>query len=580
MQERRVLTEADSLNQKWKMFKEELDKIDISMEYGKAKCFISIGYPTERATVVCGLGNSKETAFMQAKNRAVKCIKEKGMEPPWLKVDYVIWEKELKCSELEDLLSAVRKFYFEFGIAFDHFYNCAFLQQEINANCLMKYENLSEFRTFSPEIISLAGKSTDKESQKKNAKLNYANIDTYIKKYKKAMISPDLEKVDIVTIFRTKSYFFDENKMYEIEEEELCTNRRKLVNISKDDIIDLTEKNARYLQRTMHEDGKFVYGYFSCFNREIEAYNIIRHALAVDALAETYRLTEDESFVHSIKTSLKYMVENYIYELDDYAFVVDHSNHEEIKLGGLAVCILTIIKCLELEIELDDREYYYSIIKKIGRGIIYMQNPATGQFVHVLRYPDLEIVEQFRIIYYSGEAAYALCRLYQIDKNDDWMKAVKRAFNYFIKNDYWKNSDHWLAYCTNEITEILPEDCYFEFGLKNALHNIDYVINRNTTWATFLETLMAAYNMIEKMKRIGKKYLLKEYDLEKLKMALEIRMKRQLDGIFFPELAMYFKSPETILYGVFVKHYSFRVRNDDVAHHISGYCHYLKDFMN
>jgi len=71
--------------------------------------------------------------------------------------------------------------------------------------------------------------------------------------------------------------------------------------------------------------------------------------------------------------------------------------------------------------------------------------------------------------------------------------------------------------------------------------------------------------------------LLDGYDLDRFYEVIKLRAERLLNGIFFPEHAMYFKSPETILYGSFIKHHMFRVRNDDVAQHLLGYCYYLYD---
>ena len=57
------------------------------------------------------------------------------------------------------------------------------------------------------------------------------------------------------------------------------------------------------------------------------------------------------------------------------------------------------------------------------------------QTIHVLNYPDLTIKEQFRIVYYDGEAALALLRLYQIDHNEEWLNAIKMLFEMFIEKN-------------------------------------------------------------------------------------------------------------------------------------------------
>ena len=64
-------------------------------------------------------------------------------------------------------------------------------------------------------------------------------------------------------------------------------------------------------------------------------------------------------------------------------------------------------------------------------------------------------------------------------------------FEYFIGKRYEKYHDHWLSYCTNELTKICPEDKYFIFGLNNYF--FIFIRNRKTTYATLLEMLMAAY---------------------------------------------------------------------------------------
>ena len=82
------------------------------------------------------------------------------------------------------------------------------------------------------------------------------------------------------------------------------------------------------------------------------------------------------------------------------------------------------------------------ILLKTARGILSMINKSTYETTHILNYPDLTVKEKFRIIYYDGEAALALLRLYQQDNDEVWLNVVKIVRS-FYKNDYWQYHDHF-----------------------------------------------------------------------------------------------------------------------------------------
>jgi len=544
----------------------------------KVKCFVSVGYKDRRAVVYAGVGNTLDTAFKSAQDRALKYIKTQESEPPWLKADIVVMEKKLSMEDFLSLARWTKKFYFKYGIAFDSMYNNAFLQQEVNGAALIKY-GMAEKRNENPssEIADLIGLSRETDSGRVDARINFNNINTYVKNVRGEHALLEAGKINDMIIFDTRGYFYEENDLLEMETDELATHRRKIESLDASLMRDLLTKMSQYLASTVQESGKFIYGYFSCYNKEISTYNVVRHALGTYSMCESYLVTKDEALVTPIRTSLQYLVERFTYDVEDLTFVVEFESNEEIKLGALGVVVLAIAKYLEVFSE--ETEKYLPIMQRIGNAMLYMQNPATGQFTHVLGHPNLEVIEMFRIVYYSGEAAFALMRIYAYDKDEKWLKAVHKAFKYFIKHNYWKNYDHWLAYAVNELTAIEPDTDYFEFGLKNAFSNLDFIEQRITTWATFLEMLTASNTMIKNIHASGKSDLMEKYDEARFQDVMKIRAERLMNGVFFPEFAMYFKSPETILYGSFIRHHTFRVRNDDVAHHISGYVHFLTDIL-
>src|SRR5699024_12750328 len=96
-------------------------------------------------------------------------------------------------------------------------------------------------------------------------------------------------------------------------------------------------------------------------------------------------------------------------------------------------------------------------------------------FIKVFKYSGILIEEINWIIYYEGEAIFALLRLYALDKESQWLEEVKDSFDYFMKKDYWKYHDHWLSYAANELVTYAPEDAYFEFGLKNCHDRLQFI---------------------------------------------------------------------------------------------------------
>jgi len=67
---------------------------------GKQKILISYSYGDSRAVTFSGIGNSLQTAFENARNSALKSIKNKDGAPAWTCMDFVTREEKIAKAEL------------------------------------------------------------------------------------------------------------------------------------------------------------------------------------------------------------------------------------------------------------------------------------------------------------------------------------------------------------------------------------------------------------------------------------------------------------------------------------------------
>jgi hypothetical protein len=304
---------------------------------------------------------------------------------------------------------------------------------------------------------------------------------------------------------------------------------------------------------------------------EIDNYNILRHTGTSWSLIIQYKITGDPSILPKAEKGIEYLLEDaLVYRDENTAYIVERKA-DEIKLGGNAVAIIMLTSYME---EFDTDIYLDEVIA-LGNGILELQNHETGEYYHVLNYPDFSKKEEYRTVYYDGEATFALGKLYSMTGEKKWLDAAEIAVDNFIEKDYTKYRDHWVAYSVNEITKHLPEERFFEFGLRNAQENLERIYNQKTSYHTYLELLMVTFELYERIIEQGHDVdYLEEFNIKELVKTINHRAFHMLNGYFYPEYAMYFKNPQRILGTFFVRHDAFRIRIDDVQHFIGGYYNY------
>lgn len=507
-----------------------------------------------RALVHTFRSNTFEKTWNLLHEFAVRAFGEPTPEPEHLRVDLVCDIEQINWNELKNRLSTTKRNYFTRGIALDAQFEHSFLWGELNGNAM------------------LYG-GADVEC----AQLHVGNFEKYArKKYGKAFVLNPAQQQPVWLFDTQGAYCGTDARVYPLEQYGVATGRRVLPPLDEAQCADLVTHASEFLARQVKESGLFVYGLFPCFNKEIASYNTLRHASSTYAMIEAWELTKSDFLKSAIDRSLWCLTHELIKKVVlpggiEAAFLVDTNN--EIKLGGNAVSILALAKYTELT----GNAQYIGLMELLAQGLVAMLNPSTRQFVHVLNFPDLSVKEQFRIIYYDGEAAFALMRLYKITRRVRWLQAVELAFEYFIEAQHWRSNDHWLSYCVNELTVYRPRREYFEFGIRNFANHLDFVLTRITTFPTLLELMMAAEQMLTRLQSLPEfADLYAQVDREKFDRALHWRANYLLTGYFWPEWAMYFARPDSVAGAFFIRHHAYRVRIDDVEHYVSGLVAYRK----
>ncbi len=507
--------------------------------------FISLCDTQSRAVVLHESAPTLEEAWAQVSSTAKEYIHKKNYNPVWVKADIVDEMKKTALSTLNQTIASHFDEFYRRGISFDSSFSTALLEAEINGNKLIDYDTTD---TIDLEVLN-----------------------KYLTTYERDTLSS--VPSELIT-FTCLGFMCDENnEVYELNDYEgigLDYGRRNY-DVDRDAIKDVVLSASYWLQNEIQDNGRFVYGYYPTYDRAFTSYNVLRHTTGILPLVWSYEITSDESLKKSAEVTMDYLLDQVVDKSDGVSYVLDVTN-DEIKLGGNGLAIIGMDTYMDA---FGRDEKMIEICKKLGEGMLELQNP-DGSYYHVLN-TDFTRKEEFRTVYYDGEATYAFCILYKLTDDEKWLNAAQLSVEYFIANDYTKHRDHWVAYAMNEITKYVSDERYYEFGLRNISVNIDKIYNQKTTYHTYMELLMAGFEMYDRM--VSESITcegFEDFDADYFARTIQHRAEHMLNGFLYPEYAMYLKNPQAIVGTFCVRHDGYRIRIDDVDHFVAGYYHYYK----
>ena len=588
--------------------------------------FLSFSDGSARADVVHGSGADIAEAFADAQQKAWTLIQKKRQRFRWLKADVVT---EYAPTDAKTLAYMIKEpgwnEFFRFGLTFDRSFRTALLEEELNGAKILDYASGSISLADLNRYLKKAGRPALPKLPEFFLLFQTAGFFYDAASAANAAAATDADSAASTDADSASA----SGCVIPLIPDGLSRGRREIQNFDAAAARSFVTAAASFLEKQVQQDGSFRYGYYPRFDRVIPGYNCMRHASTIWSLLCQYRMTKKVSVLSLAARSIEYLLSHALVYRDPDTAYLSEPLKNEIKLGGGGVLILAITEYLDLCSEesrpaiprseeprpeilrsgkprpeiLRSREpltkapnaeilhtkdvlpeqealrrRYTEIACALGNGILSLLNPETGEFSHVLNM-DFSLKERYRTVYYDGEAAYALCRLYRLTKEEKWLFYAEKAVDHFLAADYTRYRDHWVAYAMNEITRYIHRDDYDTFALRNARVNLDFLYKRETTYHTFLELLMVTFETYERIlaENPGLPYL-KEFDLPYFLRTIRVRADRMLNGFFFPEYAMYMRCPDKILGSFMVRHDGFRVRIDDVQHNIGGFYLYYKNY--
>ena len=513
---------------------ESFDRKTLDIPYA---IFISLCNTKTRAHICHGAGETLTLAWDNAVTAAKAWLKKNDIEPVWVKLEIVSYAKAYPINKGVDEMFSSYAYFFRKGISFDRKFRYSFTEGEINGNKLLDYKKKCfDMRMFNAYLM---------------------------KRDDDVMLSAPREFI----FFECNQYFIDEkNDVYTLYPKGLECGRRIPGELGRQEIMRLIVTSSGYLAKQVKLDGKFEYGFYPLNHYAIPTYNILRHTSSIWSMLCASEISHDKDMYNKAVLALKYMT-GQIEHYDGYSYLIE-KNSNEIKLGATAVAIILLIQYMKLE----GSEEYKELCIKLGEGVLRMMDRESGKFVHVLNYPDQSLKDEYRIIYYDGEAAFALAKLYGLTGERKWLEASQTAVEHFIEADYTRHRDHWVAYAVNELTLYLPEERYFEFGLRNVQVNLKGIFEQPTSYHTYMEVLMAAFEMYDRILQKGYSVsYMEEFDQKYFLETIAHRAYHMLSGYAYPEYVMYFLKPRYFKGSFFIRHDAYRTRIDDVQHFCSAY---------
>jgi hypothetical protein len=236
-------------------------------------------------------------------------------------------------------------------------------------------------------------------------------------------------------------------------------------------LLAAVRSGADYLSRVISDQGRYVYMYHPTDDRDDGSYGWLRHAGATYALLEAYEEFGTPLYLDKAERALAYLKTHFT---DDPGrqgkYLLDNNDEEQQKVGGAGLALLAFAKHAAVTGKRTELE----TMRALARSIIGQQYP-DGHFRANADLDDEAAKKRKREpVYYQGEAALGLLRLYAVDPQPAYIEAARKAADWVVHvrdvnvSEDNQEHDHWISYVLNDLYRVVRDDAYVEHAFKIA----------------------------------------------------------------------------------------------------------------
>ena len=507
--------------------------------------FLSISDGEHEAKVVCGSGATLQEAWSAAEQAAGELVRDELLPTVYLKADIVNRIERVASSQLGARIAADAGIYGEFfrkGISFDAAFSASLLEAEINANELIDYD-------VSKDLIM--------------EKINL---------YLAQKDAPTVQSLpESVYLFTCRGYVKDVDGCYTLgEQPDTDYGRRTVQVVDRDYVSQMMTATASRMFEQMSANGQFANGYYPISGLPIEQYDLAGQAAALSSLSRYAEAFDSAGLYREDLQKAASALSSRIVSRDENTAFALNEETGEITAGA---CIQSVLAFLDYDEAKDDANSAETA-KRLGNGLLTMIDPSTGKLNHVLN-ADYSVKTAQTDRTFDSAAVYALSRLYGETEDERYLNAAKTMTNALIRENYTQYGDCWISVAMEELTKYDKSTEYFNFAIRNFNDNADALESRVISMPQYTILLVSTYRIYTQMQAENiTTDLFSSFDYNRLVTLTVSRAEDLLNGVAYPEVAMYFHNPADTIGLFYVRQDGFRVRLDDNAAFLRAWLEY------
>jgi len=232
-----------------------------------------------------------------------------------------------------------------------------------------------------------------------------------------------------------------------------------------------------YLIAHLGKNGRYIYehdlasGTQTDPNRLNGAYSMPRHAGTTYFLAELYRITKEQRLREPIERAFAHLAELLAGKRCERKLpdgqIMDCVLDKNETVSGLGSTALMVVALAEYQRATGDTRYL-EMTTKFATYLMWMQRD-DGSFRHLYTPSKGEADQKTELLYYSGEAALALARMYEITKDPKYALASQKALDWlvgwydFFMGGFFYGEEHWTCIAAEALDQAYSRDSYMDF---------------------------------------------------------------------------------------------------------------------